>query len=1081
MALLLALPACHVGCGSERADETTDEVRTSRASTGAEDDRPSHCPAQAAAPERLPHVRPEHETLDYWLARSEAYGDLDATLLSPVEIRAHVRAITGAEPQRSSLGAPADVEALRAELDERLTYVRERFEDGGFLAADGSRLPPEAVAAVAMPPTLAVQPSLRVAVEPIPLRCTPRAEGYYTPSLDLDFDRNACSLVRAQEPIELLATWPNGMRLARTRYALGWIDADAALSPEVPSDRRARVLDGPRGRLEEDTEVRVSDTTVRLPAGSFVPLVSPAEPTRPRSIPRAASPAEAGVDVASRQGFAIAPRPARLTTTERALTRRAFLADAFALLGSPYGWGGRAGGRDCSRYVLDVFAAYGLHLPRHSARQATAGSYVIDVEGMGRAEKALLLEEAQRKGVVMLHFPGHVMLYLGRDDDGRPFAIHSFSEYLEPCEGTEDDEGRPLETLRRVDRVAISDLSLGEGSTRTDFLSRVTRVVVFGQPPGVELGGAATLRPAAPVSRPEECSDHLDARIFRSPWRPTVGRSLRVLVSVTDDPGSVELALFDPRGERVDAPVRALGGPPYARWAEVERPREGLWTAVLGDGERVVACKRIPVARHGPEPEARGAEAPAWEPLWSWERDTENLYAAFVEQLFREPEGEETTWPSLQALIADRERNLLYDHRMLGEDERLDLRPDCADLPYFLRAYFAWKLRLPFAWRQCSRGREGRPPMCPGAVRSNVDPYPGRDEVAAFQALIRDVARNVHSSSNRTLPADDDTDVYPVPLTREGLRPGAVFADPYGHILVVVRWTPQTTESYGMLLAADAQPDAVVGRRRFWRGSFLFSPETTEAGAGFKAWRPVVYDRQSRSVSLLSNEALRRTRDHVPWSDQQYRGSADDFYEAMDALINPRALDPRAVQASLVDALEESVVRRVVSVDTGEEYMRGRGFRAIDMPDGADIFLTAGAWEDFSTPSRDLRLLVSIDAVTGLPDVVSRSPERFGVDARDAEAVAQGLRGWLDEELARRRFTYTRSDGEPQSLTLADVVARARALEMAYNPNDCVEIRWGAPEGSDERRSCRRQAPADQRAKMARYRAWFENRHRPAR
>ena len=34
------------------------------------------------------------------------------------------------------------------------------------------------------------------------------------------------------------------------------------------------------------------------------------------------------------------------------------------------------------------------------------------------------------------------------------------------------------------------------------------------------------------------------------------------------------------------------------------------------------------------------------------------------------------------------------------------------------------------------------------------------------------------------------------------------------------------------------------------------------------------------------------------------------------------------------------------------------------------------------------------------------------------------------------------------ALALADVVAGQRALEMAYNPNDCIEISWGAPDGS---------------------------------
>jgi hypothetical protein len=54
-------------------------------------------------------------------------------------------------------------------------------------------------------------------------------------------------------------------------------------------------------------------------------------------------------------------------------------------------------------------------------------------------------------------------------------------------------------------------------------------------------------------------------------------------------------------------------------------------------------------------------------------------------------------------------------------------------------------------------------------------------------------------------------------------------------------------------------------------------------------------------------------------------------------------------------------------------------------------------------------------------------------------------------------------------------------LEMAYNPNDGVEVRWGATEGTEEFSSCKRRAPADQRKKMESYRQWFKNRTFPIR
>jgi hypothetical protein len=53
---------------------------------------------------------------------------------------------------------------------------------------------------------------------------------------------------------------------------------------------------------------------------------------------------------------------------------------------------------------------------------------------------------------------------------------------------------------------------------------------------------------------------------------------------------------------------------------------------------------------------------------------------------------------------------------------------------------------------------------------------------------------------------------------------------------------------------------------------------------------------------------------------------------------------------------------------------------------------------------------------------------------------------------------------------------------MAYNLNDCVELRWGAGEGSDEAATCKRRAPEAQRKKMASdYRPWFAERRRPPR
>src|SRR5207244_6348524 len=133
-------------------------------------------------------------------------------------------------------------------------------------------------------------------------------------------------------------------------------------------------------------------------------------------------------------------------------------------------------------------------------------------------------------------------------------------------------------------------------------------------------------------------------------------------------------------------------------------------------------------------------------------------------------------------------------------------------------------------------------------------------------------------------------------------------------------------------------------------------------------------------------------------------------------------------------------------------------------------------------PARDLRLLIAIDVVRTFPDRVMRRPERYAMPRGKAIAdVKAELESVLASELSARKFAYTRSDGSAWTLALKDVLDRAADLEMAYNLNDCVELRWGAPDKSDEASTCKRRAPQAQRAKMREYRAWFHERARPPR
>ncbi|HRI70311.1 MAG TPA: hypothetical protein PK156_39035, partial [Polyangium sp.] len=122
------------------------------------------------------------------------------------------------------------------------------------------------------------------------------------------------------------------------------------------------------------------------------------------------------------------------------------------------------------------------------------------------------------------------------------------------------------------------------------------------------------------------------------------------------------------------------------------------------------------------------------------------------------------------------------------------------------------------------------------------------------------------------------------------------------------------------------------------------------------------------------------------------------------------------------------------------------------------------------------------DMVTGAAARSARRLARYAIEkGQTAEEVRAKLDTTLTEELKKRKFEYVRSDESTFALTLTDVVQRAESFEAAYNPNDCPEQRWGAPEGSDEVATCKMHAPWKQFARMRKMRKWFKERKRPPR
>ncbi len=532
---------------------------------------------------------------------------------------------------------------------------------------------------------------------------------------------------------------------------------------------------------------------------------------------------------------------------------------------------------------------------------------------------------------------------------------------------------------------------------------------------------------------------------------------------------------------------RRFSGPPYSMEARVVAPRSGTLNIQLTHQTtwRTTACiqRQVETKRWAPKRSADYAEA--WPVTRAWNRWTEALFSAWVGRLFHVPKGGQGSWFPLHQVTRDSSRNWLHNALGRAEDDpaskaKVILMPDCGDTPYFLRAYFAWKLRLPFMYRRCTRGNALTGPICP-VVRNNlVTKFRLQwNPVRRFNAFAREwIGWAVHSGTTRTLATDDTADFYPVKLTRRALRPGRIFVDPAGHVFVISQQQAGSRSQLGVLFGIDGHPDRTISRKRFSKGTFIFNARYKTGG--FKAFRPVIY--KNGKIRQLSNAEIEAHPDYGDFSlDQAQLASNQAFYDRVHKALNPYA--PRALQLykSKIHALHEAVLERVKAVSMGVDYMERTNWRPVQIPQGPAIFETTGAWERFSTPARDLRLLMAIQDVLDFPREVIRRRHLYRVPSGWSNARLQrnlmAIQKFLTSNL---KTSYVRSDRTVKILTLAQIIARREGLRMAYNPNDCVEIRWGAPGSSEERSTCRRRAMKYQRDRMWQYRVWFQLLRRPA-
>ncbi len=91
------------------------------------------------------------------------------------------------------------------------------------------------------------------------------------------------------------------------------------------------------------------------------------------------------------------------------------------LMGAPYGWGGLYSYRDCTETMRDVFASFGVYMPRSSSEQIHVGQE-ISLKHLHNSAKLKLIHDNAIPFATVIGFPGHVMLYLG-EQKGQPIVF----------------------------------------------------------------------------------------------------------------------------------------------------------------------------------------------------------------------------------------------------------------------------------------------------------------------------------------------------------------------------------------------------------------------------------------------------------------------------------------------------------------------------------------------------------------------------------------------------------------------------------------------------------------------------------
>lgn len=388
---------------------------------------------------------------------------------------------------------------------------------------------------------------------------------------------------------------------------------------------------------------------------------------------------------------------------------------------------------------------------------------------------------------------------------------------------------------------------------------------------------------------------------------------------------------------------------------------------------------------------------------------------------------------------------------------------DCADVPYWLRIYFAWKKGLPMSVITNTAPRDPNDPKAENrneTISGNVA-IQRTDSVAVngkFPLITQFLSSTTEdglildsvSSGTYRMPivpnADEPlSDFYPIPIKRSSIKPGTIVYTADGHVAIVYKVDADGNIRTLNGNPADKNASNTPLKSRDYNDTFKRSRQ--EHGSILKNFRPVelVGATPDAQGNLIGGSIVMKPNSEI--SDASIEQAKLKFASSNEYFLFVRKrLAQGTLQMNVITEFKRTVKNACDFVQQREELVNGALNAGMDSKSMVvaprNIFSDKEDWENYSTPSKDVNiraafkqimdnLKISVAAVKRGDKLYSYAGSNLGKDLYDTyKTMAFAC-----------TISYNSRTGQTRTLNLEQV--HSRMYKISFDPYHCADLRWG--------------------------------------